>query len=79
MEDDAGKEELDHEQDAIFQEYSRPAQLPTSDTGYADNVTGERLPADLGPRAREEEIDFMKSWEVWEEVPVEVCRKATGK
>ena len=47
LDDDAGGEELVHEQEAVFQEHSRTARLPQSASGYTDNLTGEALPSDL--------------------------------
>ena len=46
---------------------------------YWDENTGEPLPSDLAQAARLEEIAFMQSWRVWDEVLVEECRRATKK
>jgi len=46
---------------------------------YWDALTGEALPAGLTSAAREEELDFMDDWAVWDVVPVAECVKRTGK
>ena len=37
---------------------------------YWDAATLEELPPDLTRAAREEELDFMHDWEVWDVVPI---------
>ena len=44
-----------------------------------DELTGEELPAHLVHDAREEGCSFMEDWGVWEEVPVEVCWRRSGR
>ena len=46
---------------------------------YWDEITGEVLPKELTRAARMEELTFMKSWQVWDTVPVSLCWKALGK
>jgi hypothetical protein len=46
---------------------------------FWDEVTGEPLPAALVRASRAEELDFLKDWDVWEEVPVEECHRVTGR
>jgi hypothetical protein len=51
----------------------------TRDTKYYDNLTGAELPPILVGKARQEEIDFMIDWAVWEEVATSLCWQVTGK
>jgi len=37
------------------------------------------LPAELVRASRAEELEFLKAWEVWDEVRVEECFKVTGR
>ena len=71
---------MKHETDTM-KEYEQAAWGWDSPEGtvYRDNLSGEILSPDLVATARKEEIDFMLDWQVWEEVPVEICRKNTGK
>jgi hypothetical protein len=46
---------------------------------FWDELTGEHLPADLVRASRAEEIEFLKAWEVWDEVRVEECHRVTGR
>ena len=49
------------------------------DGDYWDENTGEQLPTKLVETSRGEELEFMKKWQVWEEVPVAECLQRTGK
>lgn len=51
----------------------------TSTSEYWDANTGEPLPPDLARAARQEEIQFMLEWRVWDEATVAECRRRTGK
>ena len=46
---------------------------------YWDELTGEHLPTGLVQASRAEELEFLREWEVWEEVPVEECHRVTGR
>ena len=46
---------------------------------FWDELTGEHLPTELVRASRAEELEFLREWEVWEEVPVEECHKVTGR
>ena len=46
---------------------------------FQDNLSGVILSANLVKKARQEEIDSMLDWQVWEEVPVEESWRLTGK
>ena len=46
---------------------------------YWDESTGEALPPKLVEAARWEEIEFMRRWQVWDEVPIAECLQRTGK
>ena len=46
---------------------------------FWDELTGEHLPTELLRASRAEELEFLREWEVWEEVPVEECHKVTGR
>ena len=46
---------------------------------FWDEVSGEQLPAELVRASRAEELEFLKAWEVWDEVRVEECFKITGR
>ena len=46
---------------------------------YWDDVSGDRLPAELVQASRAEELEFLRAWEVWDEVRVEECFKTTGR
>ena len=72
LDPDVTGEELCHEQAGLW-EYG-----PGGVAVY-DELTGEELAPALVRAARKEEVDFMLDWDVWEEVPVEQCRKVTGK
>ena len=43
------------------------------------NTPKTSFPPRLVAEAREEEVSMMEDWEVWLEVPVARCNKATGK
>ena len=56
--------------------------LPSAQEGYGrywDDMSGAPLPSSLVAAARNEEIEFMESWGVWEVRPVEECMQRTGK
>ena len=44
-----------------------------------DENTGELLPPELVAASRSEELEFMKGWQVWDEVPTAECLQRTGK
>ena len=46
---------------------------------YWDAITNEPLPAALTSAARQEELGFMNTWQVWDVVPVAECKRRTGK
>ena len=46
---------------------------------YWDAITQEELPAELTRAARQEELDFMQDWHVWDVVPVAESWSVTGK
>jgi hypothetical protein len=46
---------------------------------FWDEVTGEALPADLVRAAREEEIKFMVSWQVWDDAATGECWRTLGR
>ena len=55
---------------------------PSAQEGYGrywDDISGAPLPSSLVAAARNEEIEFMESWGVWEVRPVEECVQRTGK
>jgi len=54
-------------------------QLSPPQGAVYDEYTGDLLAAGLVAVAREEEVSVMEEWQVWEEVPVAECFKATGK
>ena len=69
------------DEDAALLHYgSMAAQWAPEEEGkYWDANTGEPLPSALARAARREELDFMIGWGVWDEVPVEECRRVTNK
>ena len=46
---------------------------------YWDAITQEELPAELTRAARQEELDFMQDWHVWDVVPIAESWSVTGK
>ena len=46
---------------------------------YWDAITQEELPAELTRAARQEELDFMQDWHVWDVVPITESWSVTGK
>lgn len=72
LEDGSGGD-FPHEQEATRQWYENEG------IQFWDGVSGERLPAGLVQTTRQEEIQFMESWGVWEETSDEQCRAKTGK
>jgi len=71
-------EELEHEDAGMSQWGQQGVEYATGEHFY-DNISGEPLPPELVRKARQEEIDFMMDWQVWEEVPIDWCKKMTGK
>ena len=50
-----------------------------ADLVFWDDITGENLNPEEVRIAREEELNFMEDWEVWELVPISTCWSRTGK
>ena len=46
---------------------------------YWDAITQEELPAELTRAARQEELDFMQDWHVWDVVPITESWSVTDK
>ncbi len=46
---------------------------------YYDDITGEVLPKKETRAARREEVEFMRKWRVWDEVPTSQCWTRTGR
>jgi len=46
---------------------------------FWDEISGKPLPPNKVRSARREEIDFMESWKVWNEVPTSKCWESTQK
>ena len=66
----ATDDRLVNEEDAM--QYAGEAQVH-------DEYTGEALPPALVAKAREEEIQMMESWDVWEVITKEKAWDITGK
>ena len=50
-----------------------------SDQTFKDAVTGEDLPGHLVREARQEELDFMDDWRVWDLAPRAESWRVTGR
>ena len=57
----------------VDQRYAEPRQV------VAVEVDRGRVDAQLGVEARAEEVEFMRSWQVWDVRPVSEAWAATGK
>ena len=77
--------ELTHQSSQAVQPEAEHPQIRDEQEGaehfsqFWDEITHESLPADLTRAARQEELEFMNDWQVWDVVPTSECRARTGK